>query len=64
MTVRMPACKFACVTTPTFFTIMVLMAVVTTGMASPIYQRLSRNLTLDWAMVPWTRRRIVPVASG
>lgn len=52
------------VITPTFFTIMVLMAVVTTGMASPIYQRLSRNLTLDGAMVPGTRRRIVPVASG
>ena len=51
------------VITPTFFTIMVLMAVVTTGMASPLYQRLSRNLTLEGAMVPGTRQRIVPVTS-
>jgi Kef-type K+ transport system membrane component KefB len=31
------------VITPTFFTIMVLMAVLTTGMASPLYQLLSRS---------------------
>jgi Kef-type K+ transport system membrane component KefB len=35
------------VITPTFFTIMVIMAVVTTGLASPLYQLLSRNLDLD-----------------
>lgn len=34
------------VITPTFFTIMVLMAVVTTGMASPLYDWLSRGVDL------------------
>lgn len=48
------------VITPTFFTIMVLMAVVTTGMASPIYQFLSRGLVLEGARVPGTRRLLVP----
>jgi Kef-type K+ transport system membrane component KefB len=43
------------VITPTFFTIMVIMAVVTTGMASPIYSLLSRNLVLPGARVPGTR---------
>ncbi len=43
------------VITPTFFTIMVLMAVVTTGMASPIYQLFSRGLVLPGARVPGTR---------
>jgi hypothetical protein len=43
------------VITPTFFTIMVIMAVVTTGMASPIYSRLSRNLVLPGARIPGTR---------
>ena len=48
------------VITPTFFTIMVLMAVVTTGMASPLYQILSRGLVLEGARVPGTRRLLVP----
>lgn len=48
------------VISPTFFTIMVLMAVVTTGMASPIYQILSRGLVLEGARVPGTRRMLVP----
>lgn len=51
------------VITPTFFTIMVLMAVVTTGMASPIYQLLSRGLKLEGAMLPGTRQRVVPLAA-
>jgi Kef-type K+ transport system membrane component KefB len=46
------------VITPTFFTIMVIMAVVTTGMASPLYQLLSRNLVLEGARVPGTRRAL------
>lgn len=48
------------VISPTFFTIMVLMAVVTTGMASPIYAFLSRGLVLEGARVPGTRRALVP----
>jgi Kef-type K+ transport system membrane component KefB len=48
------------VITPTFFTIMVLMAVVTTGMASPLYQLLSRNLVLEGARIPGTRRSLIP----
>ena len=44
------------VITPTFFTIMVMMAVVTTGMASPLYDLLSRGLVLPDARVPGTRR--------
>ncbi len=40
----------------TFFTIMVMMAVVTTGMASPLYDLLSRGLVLPDARVPGTRR--------
>lgn len=40
------------VITPTFFAVMVIMAVVTTGMASPIYRVLSRGLVLDSAGVP------------
>jgi len=43
------------VISPTFFTIMVLMAVVTTGMASPLYQLLSRGLVLEGSRVPGTR---------
>lgn len=35
--------------TPTFFTVMVLMAVVTTGMASPLYGWLSRGVDLGSA---------------
>ncbi len=46
----------------TFFAIMVMMAVVTTGMASPIYQWLSRGLELEGAHVPGTRRSLVPAA--
>lgn len=48
------------VITPTFFTIMVLMAIVTTGMASPIHQLLSRGLVLEGARVPGTRRSLAP----
>jgi len=33
----------------TFFTIVVMMAVVTTGMASPLYDVLSRGLVLEGA---------------
>ena len=44
------------VITPTFFTIMVMMAVVTTGMASPLYDLLSRGLVLPGARVLGTRR--------
>jgi len=51
------------VITPTFFTIMVLMAVVTTGMASPLYAVLSRGLVLEGARVPGTRRMLVPADS-
>ncbi len=47
------------VITPTFFTIMVLMAVVTTGMASPLYHLLSRGLVLDGARVPGTRKPLM-----
>lgn len=43
------------VITPTFFAVMVIMAVVTTGMASPIYQLLSRGLVLDGAGMPGRR---------
>jgi hypothetical protein len=35
------------VITPTFFTIMVLMAIVTTGLTSPLCQLLCRGLVLD-----------------
>jgi Kef-type K+ transport system membrane component KefB len=44
------------VVTQTFFTIMVIMAVVTTGMASPLYRVISRGLALEGARVPGTRR--------
>ena len=44
------------VITPTFFTILVMMAVVTTGMASPLYDLLSRGFVLPDARVPGTRR--------
>jgi len=44
------------VITPTIITIMVMMAVVTTGMASPLYDLLSRGLVLPDARVPGTRR--------
>jgi Kef-type K+ transport system membrane component KefB len=43
------------VISPTFFTIMVIMAVVTTGLASPIYKLLSRGLVLEGARLPGTR---------
>lgn len=46
------------VITPTFFTIMVMMAVVTTGMTSPLYDRLSRGLVLPGARIPGTRRLV------
>ncbi len=48
------------VISPTFFTIMVLMAVVTTGMASPIYQLLSKGLKLEGARIPGTRTLATP----
>jgi Kef-type K+ transport system membrane component KefB len=41
--------------TPTLFTIMVIMAMVTTGLTSPIYYLLSRGLVLDGARAPGTR---------
>jgi Kef-type K+ transport system membrane component KefB len=44
------------VITPTFFTIMVMMAVVTTGMASPLYHLLGRGLVLEGARAPGSRR--------
>ena len=50
------------VITPTFFTIMVLMAVVTTGMASPLYDVFSRGLVLEGARVAGTRRSSPPDA--
>jgi Kef-type K+ transport system membrane component KefB len=50
------------VITPTFFTIMVLMAVITTGMASPLYHVLSRGLVLEGAKVPGTSRNLAPSA--
>lgn len=46
------------VVTQTFFTIMVIMAVFTTGMASPLYHWLSRGMVLEGARVPGTRRPI------
>jgi Kef-type K+ transport system membrane component KefB len=46
------------VVTPTFFTIMVLMAVVTTGMASPIYAWLSRGVVLEGARIPGSSRAV------
>ena len=39
---------------------MVLMAVVTTGMASPLYDVLSRGLALEGARVPGTRQSLPP----
>ena len=48
------------VITPTLFTILVLMAVVTTGMASPLYEVLSRGLVLEGARVPGSRRPVEP----
>jgi Kef-type K+ transport system membrane component KefB len=50
------------VITPTFFTIMVLMAIVTTGMASPIYDLLARGLALEGARIPGTREPASPGA--
>lgn len=44
------------VVSQTFFTIMVIMAVFTTGMASPLYHWLSRGLVLEGARIPGTRR--------
>ena len=44
------------VVTQTFFTIMVIMAVFTTGMASPLYHWLSRGLVLEGARIPGTRK--------
>jgi Kef-type K+ transport system membrane component KefB len=52
------------VITPTFFTIMVLMAVATTGMASPLYSLLSKGLVLEGARFPGTRRSVSPPADG
>ena len=46
------------VITPTFFTIMVLMAIVTTGMASPLYQWFSQGIVLDGARLPGTRQTL------
>lgn len=52
------------VITPTFFTIMVLMAVVTTGMASPLYAVFSRGLVLEGARAPGSRKSLMPAAEA
>jgi Kef-type K+ transport system membrane component KefB len=52
------------VITPTLFTIMVMMAIITTGMASPIYRILSKNFHIEGAVTPPDQRGQAAAGAG